>query len=576
FSLRAYDEKGNVLEIPSAQAVWQAEEVIGTISQDGLLTVPQSIEGLKYGYVEVEYNGVFAKALAVVGNKISEVIEDFETLELGGKAILSTGTITQPNSSPATASVQLVKRPEAIYGEHSAKFTYDMTGTTGTTATYLSLRDIVTGDLDRPIAGKPTKIGVWVYGNQNNHWLRIRLRNKEGKMFPVDLTTATSFNWTGWRYVTADIPREQNGPFKIMDIYIVETKDTNKDSGFVYYDRLSVFYVDTDVFGVDILGLTPMKVGETRKAKVAVTRKNSAFPEIINDKVTYLSSNPCVASVDSDGNVTALHPGRTKIVALYPNAEPGSFELVVTEGDPVVETVEIYCPEKIERGATGSLQVFAKFKGQDQKIEVTGEVEFVVQDPTIVRVNQDGIIQTMAEGETTIIAKYKGAEAFCTVVVIKPIPVLSKIELTGLKAANVTTEFQVKVIGVYKTLGEEDQRIELKEGTTFKSSNPNVAQIDQNGVVMAKSVGVTVIWATYSGKTANQVLVVNRETGAPKREFRAAWIATVENIDWPNKDVYDPEQQKQHFVEILDQLKEIGINAVIVQIRPTADSFYPS
>lgn len=577
FSLRAYDEKGNILEIPSAQAVWQAEEVIGTISQDGLLTVPQSLEGLKYGYIEVQYSGVGAKALVVVGNRISEVIEDFEILELGGKVILSTGTITQPTSSPATASVQLVKRPEPVlYGEHSAKFTYDMTGTTGTTATYLSLRDMVTGNLDRSIAGKPKKIGVWVYGNQNNHWLRIRLRNNEGKMFPIDLTTTTNFNWTGWRYVTADIPKEQNGPFKIMDLYIVETKDTNKDSGFVYYDRLSVFYVDTDVFGVDILGLTPMKVGETKKAKVAVTRKNSAFPEIVSDKVTYLSSNPYVASVDNDGNVTALLPGRTTIVALYPNAEPGSFELMVMEGDPVVETLEIYCPEKIERGATGNLQVFAKFNGQDGKIEVTGEVEFVVQDPTILRVNQDGIIQTMAEGETTIIAKYKGAETVCTVVVIKPIPVLSQIQLTGLKTTKVGTEFQMKVIGVYKTLGEEDQRIELKEGTTFRSSNPNVAQIDQSGVVIAKSVGVTVIWATYSGKTANQVLVVNRETGAPKRELRAAWIATVENIDWPKKDVYDPEQQKQHFVEILDQLKEIGINAVIVQIRPTADSFYPS
>lgn len=62
----------------------------------------------------------------------------------------------------------------------------------------------------------------------------------------------------------------------------------------------------------------------------------------------------------------------------------------------------------------------------------------------------------------------------------------------------------------------------------------------------------------------------------PKREFRAAWIATVDNIDWPPKGVVDPEQQQRVFVHLLDQLNSVGINAVIVQIRPTADAFYPS
>jgi uncharacterized lipoprotein YddW (UPF0748 family) len=62
----------------------------------------------------------------------------------------------------------------------------------------------------------------------------------------------------------------------------------------------------------------------------------------------------------------------------------------------------------------------------------------------------------------------------------------------------------------------------------------------------------------------------------PKRELRAAWIATVDHIDWPPKGVVDPEQQKREFVDLLEQLKSVGINAVIVQIRPTSDAFYPS
>lgn len=62
----------------------------------------------------------------------------------------------------------------------------------------------------------------------------------------------------------------------------------------------------------------------------------------------------------------------------------------------------------------------------------------------------------------------------------------------------------------------------------------------------------------------------------PKNEFRAVWIATVANIDWP-KDGADPiEKQKADFIEILDTYKKLNYNAVIVQIRSVGDAFYPS
>ncbi|MES2775451.1 MAG: family 10 glycosylhydrolase [Bacteroidota bacterium] len=62
----------------------------------------------------------------------------------------------------------------------------------------------------------------------------------------------------------------------------------------------------------------------------------------------------------------------------------------------------------------------------------------------------------------------------------------------------------------------------------------------------------------------------------PKFEFRAAWIATVENIDWPSKRGLPVETQKAEFIQMLDMLQRNGMNAVIMQIRPAADAFYPS
>ena len=62
----------------------------------------------------------------------------------------------------------------------------------------------------------------------------------------------------------------------------------------------------------------------------------------------------------------------------------------------------------------------------------------------------------------------------------------------------------------------------------------------------------------------------------PKNEFRAVWIATVVNIDWPKTGTDSVEKQKADFIEILDAYKKLNYNAVIVQIRSVGDAFYPT
>ena len=58
-------------------------------------------------------------------------------------------------------------------------------------------------------------------------------------------------------------------------------------------------------------------------------------------------------------------------------------------------------------------------------------------------------------------------------------------------------------------------------------------------------------------------------------EFRGVWIASVYNIDWP-KTLDNTEAQKQEFIEILDKLDSLNINAIFVQVRPTSDALYKS
>ncbi len=76
--------------------------------------------------------------------------------------------------------------------------------------------------------------------------------------------------------------------------------------------------------------------------------------------------------------------------------------------------------------------------------------------------------------------------------------------------------------------------------------------------------------------TLMMVLLGFNALSQPEYEFRAAWIATVDNIDWPSRGNYDTEKQKKEFIDLLDMHKKNGMNAVIVQVRPATDAFYPS
>ncbi|MES2417420.1 MAG: family 10 glycosylhydrolase [Bacteroidota bacterium] len=65
-----------------------------------------------------------------------------------------------------------------------------------------------------------------------------------------------------------------------------------------------------------------------------------------------------------------------------------------------------------------------------------------------------------------------------------------------------------------------------------------------------------------------------KEQMPPKREFRGVWVATVANIDWPSKPGLPVDVQKQELIGILEQHKQMGINVIMLQIRPTADALY--
>lgn len=69
---------------------------------------------------------------------------------------------------------------------------------------------------------------------------------------------------------------------------------------------------------------------------------------------------------------------------------------------------------------------------------------------------------------------------------------------------------------------------------------------------------------------------VNENAGEPAREFRAVWVTTVFNLDWPSKAGLPAAQQKQELLSILNTAVKLKFNAIILQVRPNADAIYKS
>jgi uncharacterized lipoprotein YddW (UPF0748 family) len=59
-------------------------------------------------------------------------------------------------------------------------------------------------------------------------------------------------------------------------------------------------------------------------------------------------------------------------------------------------------------------------------------------------------------------------------------------------------------------------------------------------------------------------------------EFRAAWVASVYNLDWPSKAGLSAREQQAELRAILDRARELGLTAILLQIRPAGDALYAS
>ncbi len=90
------------------------------------------------------------------------------------------------------------------------------------------------------------------------------------------------------------------------------------------------------------------------------------------------------------------------------------------------------------------------------------------------------------------------------------------------------------------------------------------------------SVGCTIFLAASVNVWSATYQECTVKPPAPTREFRAAWIATVANIDWPSRKGLTTAEQKAELLALLERASQLKLNAIIFQVRPACDALYAS
>lgn len=294
------------------------------------------------------------------------VLEEFENLT----------NLRASHARANSVELSLISRPETIYyGHHAMKLSYDFIGQSDTSAAYVNFYH-PDGTMGRVIPGKPRKLGVWVYGNKNNNWLRAAVADGSGQALPaLDFTTSSGLNWQGWKYVTADVPQNIQWPLKLNQIYMAAVRAENKNSGAIYFDRLSAIYSSSPIHQLDIAGLPPqMQVGSSQAVQVVGTRSGSTAPQMIESGVQLTSSDESIVTVTraTYDSITAVGVGTAMITAHSGDTPPVRVTLNVTKDAPRLERIEVSGPQKMVRTETGALKAYAVYAECDAPVEMGG------------------------------------------------------------------------------------------------------------------------------------------------------------------------------------------------------------
>ncbi len=247
--------------------------------------------------------------------------------------------------------------------------------------------------------------------------------------------------------------------------------------------------------------ITPAKLtfygpGHTQTFKFdVVDKKGRVIPGIA---VTWTSDKPKTASVDANGLVRSLAPGRATVTAAYQGVS----------GSAAVEVLDVasllVSPNRMTLiGPAGTKMALGAEIKDAKGNPVSHKPKWSSGDPKIASVDGEGVVTAVSEGRTTVIASLgNDLSAACDVRVL--FRDVATFEVTPLTLILRIGETQRLNAVVRDTAGNAIEDAAL----AWTSSDPKTATV-ANGAVTGVARGTAVITVATSSRTLSATAIVN-------------------------------------------------------------------
>lgn len=355
------DKDGNSAYIPAKYVSYSYRNRIGKV-ENGIFTAGDISNT---GAITATFGSAVKHIQVKVGYRYKTLsrFEDLENLKL----------TLYPEDSVGNMSItkDIVKE-----GSSALKLDYDFNKMTDQSIAFVEFGKDGEGiKLDE----NPKAIGMWVYGDGKNHWLRTRIADAYGNQ--IKITFADEVNWTGWKWVEARIPEGTAYPITIKNIYLAEINETRKDSGTIYIDNLRIMYEPKDkqlglkdeTQFIDSLKTSSLK-DYTEKLFVSDDKKEIQSG---NGKIIYfdgiISNGTMAASnISMWNNIKSFTEYSDKVLVLTMNADL----------DNINDEREILVLKNILEKAGENNQVIVVYKGDKENTVIENGVRYISYDDT--------------------------------------------------------------------------------------------------------------------------------------------------------------------------------------------------
>lgn len=270
-----------------------------------------------------------------------------------------------------------------------------------------------------------------------------------------------------------------------------------------------------------------MLVGETLQLQAQISPSNATDKTLM-----WGSSKQSVATVSDAGLVTAVGEGSAKITVTA-GGKTATCQVTVTKpAAPVVNVERVTLDNTeatLEIGETLTLTATVLPENADDK-----SVSWQSSGPAIAEVDQNGKVTAVSEGSATITATAGGKSATCQITVTKPdVPVETiHVESVSLDKTDANLEIGQTMTLTATVLPENAD----DKSVTWASTNPVIAEVDQNGNVTAIISGTVTITAT----TTDEGIVAGCEVT----------VTATEPPQPPVEEEFDGEENGHRYVDL--------------------------